>query len=155
VLFPALRLGYIVVPPGLVPLFAGAKFLASGYTPTIEQRVLADLLREGAFERHLRRARILASAKRNAMVQAIGEFLGPRVSVSGADAGLHVLAWLREIRNSQVSELTKRAAAEGVGIYSVSPCFLQPPRVGGLVLGYASMTEVDIRAGIKRLATLL
>ena len=155
VLFPALRVGYIVVPQNLVPLFTAAKFLSTGYAPTLEQRVLADFLHEGSFERHLRRSRTGAAAKRNAMLNALKEYIGDRIVVSGADAGLHMLVWFRDISRSQVSNLAKRAAKRGVGIYSVAPYYLRPPRRGGLLLGYASMPEEDIREGIRSLAEVL
>src|SRR5436309_10489439 len=93
VLFPALRLGYLVLPEPLVPPFVRAKALTDRHTPTFEQEVLADLIGEGHFERHLRRTRTRNAAGRAALLDALGGYLGNRVEVGGANAGVHVVAW--------------------------------------------------------------
>ena len=94
-LFPALRLGYAVVPEALVKPFVAAKALADTGGATLEQLALADFIREGHFERHIRRSRIVNGAHRAALLEAIERHLGDRVEVSGANAGLHVLVWLQ------------------------------------------------------------
>jgi GntR family transcriptional regulator/MocR family aminotransferase len=154
-LFPALRLGYIVAPPRLVPFFASAKFFATGYAPTLEQRVLADFIQEGGFDRHLRRVRGWAAVRKNTVLAAIAEYLGDRAVVSPSDGGLHLVVWFRDISRSEVPDLVKRAAKKGVGIYSIAPYYLRPPARGGLLLGYASMQEKDICEGIRILGTLV
>ncbi len=155
VLFPALRVGYLVLPPVLVRPFIAAKFLADRHTPTLEQQVLADFIKEGHFERHVRRSRTRAAARRAALLLALRDHLGDRVSVSGADAGLHTLVWFRDVPNTRIPGLVQRAAAAGVGVYSVAPYYLKPPRRGGLLLGYASLNERAIRQGICILASVL
>jgi GntR family transcriptional regulator/MocR family aminotransferase len=77
------------------------------------------------------------------------------VEVSGANAGIHLLVWLRDIQPQDAATLITRAARAGVGIYPVAPYYLQPPHRVGLLLGYASMTEEAIGVGIHTLATLL
>jgi GntR family transcriptional regulator/MocR family aminotransferase len=147
--------GYVVLPPPLLAPFTAAKFLADRHSPTLEQRVLADFIQEGHFERHLRRSRTWAATRRKALLRALSDYLGARVNVAGADAGLHTLLWLRGLRNSQIPRLVRRAAAAGVGVYSVAPYYLRPPRQGGLLLGYAAMNERDTREGIRLLASVL
>jgi GntR family transcriptional regulator/MocR family aminotransferase len=88
-------------------------------------------------------------------IEAVGRYLGDRVEVAGAKAGLHVLLWLREICASPIDVLRKKAAAVGVGIYSIVPYYLTPPRQAGLLLGYTSLPEDQIREGIQRLASVL
>lgn len=155
VLFPALRLGYVVLPPSLRQAFTMAKWLTDRHTSTLEQEVLTDFIREGHFERHLRRSRTRYAVRREALLEALGTFLGPQIDVSGANAGMHLLVWLRHLAPSAVEALITRAAQAHVGLYSITPYYLTPPPQAGLLLGYTSMTPDAIRAGIRRLATLL
>jgi len=155
VLFPALRLGYLVLPPPLVPLFTAAKWLTDRHTSTLEQAVLTDFIHEGHFEHHLRRSRTRNAARRAALLEALDTHLGPRVEVSGANAGVHLLVWLQDVAPQQLSAFIDCAARAGVGLYSVTPYYLMPPLRAGLVLGYAALTEEEIRAGVQRLAAVL
>ena len=155
VLFPALRLGYLVLPPPLVPLFTAAKWLTDRHTSTLEQAVLTDFIHEGHFEHHLRRSRTRNAARRAALLEALETYLGRRVEVSGANAGVHLLVWLRDVAPSQLGACIDCAAQAGVGLYAVTPYYLTPPPRAGLLLGYAAMTVDDIRAGIQRLAAVL
>ncbi len=132
-----------------------AKAVADTDSATPEQLVLADFIREGHFERHLRRTRTRNAARRAAILEAIERYLGDRVEGSGANAGLHVLLWLPRIRASQIGALREHATAVGVGVYSIVPYYLEPPRQAGLLLGYTSLTEDHIREGIQRLASVL
>lgn len=120
-LFPALRLGYLVLPESLVRPFTVAKAVADTGSATFEQRVLADFIRQGRLERHLRRSRTRNAARRTATLEAIARYCGDRVEVSGAHAGLHVLLWLPGIPASETGALRERAAAVGVGVYSIVP----------------------------------
>jgi len=155
VMFPALRLGYLVVPPALVQPFARAKSLADGGTPMLEQQALADFIRSGSFERHLRRARARIRERRAVLIESVAKHLGDRVEVVGADAGAHVLLRLRGWSTARGHELARRAAGEGVGVYPATPYYLKPPRQAELVLGYGSLNHAQIRLGIKRLAGLM
>ena len=153
-LFPALRLGYLVLPTPLVRPFLIGRALAHLGAATLEQLVLGDFFREGHFERHVRRSRARNAARRSALLAAIAEHLGDRAEVSGSNAGVHVLLWLRGIGAERTAALIKRAARIGVGVYSVEPFYLKPPKRCGLLLGYASLDEDAIRRGIQRLATV-
>jgi GntR family transcriptional regulator / MocR family aminotransferase len=155
VMFPALRLGYLVLPEPLVRPFRAAKALADTGSPTLEQAALAEFMREGHFERHLHRTRRRNAARRRALLGAITEHLGDRVEVSGAEAGLHVLVWLRTVARRELPRLLRRAEAAGVGIYPVTPHYQRPPERAGLLLGYAALTEREIRRGIETLAGLV
>ena len=155
VLFPALRLGYLVLPAPLVPPFTAAKWLTDRHTSTFEQEVLTDFLREGHFERHLRRARTRNAARRAALLAALAQHLGTRVEVVGANAGVHLLVWLRDVALESLPILLEHAARAGVGLYPVTPYYLCPPHRAGLLLGYAALDVVEIEAGIQRLAAVL
>jgi GntR family transcriptional regulator / MocR family aminotransferase len=155
VLFPSLRLGYLIVPEPFVPALAALKFLMDRHAPTFEQEVLADFLAGGQFERHVRRARARNAARRAAMIDAFRQELADRVDIAGANAGLHMVVWLRGVAAASVDDLVARAADRGVGIYSVAPYYLKPPETAGLLLGYGGLTEREIRDGVRLLAKVI
>ena len=155
VLFPALRLGFLVSPPALVPAVLAAKWLTDRHSATLEQAALALFMTEGHFERHLRRTRVQNAARRQALLNALDEHLGNRAEVTGTNAGIHALVWLNGVSPEKQDDLVGRARAAGVGIYPVTPYFSQPPERLGLLLGYAALDEVRINEGIRRLAQVL
>lgn len=157
-LSPTLRLGYLVLPPALREVFARAKRMVDRHTPELEQAALAELIANGAYERHVRRIRRRNGERRAALLKALRERLGERVSIVGTDAGLHVLAWINRLPQARESELTERAAAVALGLYGVSGLYDRPDdpdRRAGLVIGYAALDEAQIAAGIARLDGLL
>ncbi len=89
------------------------------------------------------------------LLEAIRDHFDGRAEVSGAKAGLHVLAWLRGRRGGPIRSLARKAEAAGVGLCSVAPCYLEPPRRTGVLLGYGPLRERDIREGIRHLASAL
>lgn len=126
VLFPALRLGYMVVPAPLVAPVRAAKHLTDRYTAGLSQEVVADLIASGQFERALRRARKQFASRRATLVAALEEHLGRRVAIEGENAGTHVMVRLRDVAARAVPGIVQRAAAAGVGIYPASPYYLRP-----------------------------
>lgn len=155
VLFPSLRLGYLVSPKRLVRTFLAAKHVCDRQTPALLQTSLSDFMAQGHFNRHLLRARRLCAQRRAALLQAVGKHLGARVTVEGAAAGIHVMLWHETRPAEDVPRLIEQAAGAGVGIYPISPYFIHPPRRAGFLLGYASMDEASIGEGIERLADIL
>src|SRR5262249_24442085 len=93
VLFPALRLGYLIVPPHLVDDFVAAHAVLDGPAPLFEQGVLADFLTEGHFVRHVRRMRVLYAERQAALVRAAARDLGGLLDVRAAEAGMHLIGW--------------------------------------------------------------
>ncbi len=154
-MFPALRLGYLVLPESLVEPIVAAKALADTGSSALEQLTLADFIREGHFERHLNRSRGRNGARRAVLLEAIDEHFGERAEVGGAATGLHVLVWLRNRDGQPIASVTRKAQAAGIGIYSVAPYYLRPPRRTGILLGYGPLSERQIREGIARLAAAL
>ena len=151
--FSSLRIGYLVVPKPLISVFTSAKWLCDRHTATLEQETLAEFITSGLYERHLRRVRRRNAARREALREAIGKYLGDRVEVTGFGAGAHVALWpAARISESQV---IAGAAALGVGVYGISPYFLSTPRRNGFMLGYSRMKEGDIRAGVRLLSQVL
>lgn len=155
VLFPALRLGYLIVPSLLARDFAAARRFVDGNAPMLEQMALADFLREGHFARHVRRMRTLYAARRAALTAAVREELGDLLELAPQEAGMHVVGWLPPgIDDRAVAE---RASAAGIDVLPISAFALEPssPRRGGLLLGYGALDEAAIREGVRRLAAAL
>ena len=159
-LSPQLRLGYLVLPAALVPVFRQARRLADRHAPVIEQRVLASLMDSGAYERHIRRLRRAHERRRMVLLEAIARYLPASAQVAGTAAGLHVVLWLPSVPQQDEAQLVAAARAAGVGVYPVTPLFAGPqmpplPRPAGLTLGYASLSEDDIQLGIRTLAAVV
>jgi GntR family transcriptional regulator / MocR family aminotransferase len=155
VMFPSLRLGYMILPERLIEPLRSVKALMDTGGPSLAQAALVDFIREGHFERHLHRTRTRNASRRAAMLEAIESNLGSRAQVSGINAGLHLMLWLRDLPASRSRELCMRAERAGVGVYSVEPFYLNPPKHVGLLLGYSSMPEKQIVEGIRRFAAVV
>lgn len=132
-LFPALRLGYLVLPEYLVPVFRSAKALLDTGSATLPQLAVADFMRERHFERHLRKVRARNAKRRAALVEALDRHLGRRAEISGSNAGDHILLWLRDFSFDRTPELRRRAEAVGVRVFSVRPFYISAPKLEGLL----------------------
>lgn len=153
VLFPALRLGYLVVPESLVDPFSAAKSLVGRCPPLAPQMVVTDFLEEGHFERHLRRMRTLYAKRQSILIEALNEEAGTQLDVSSDEAGLHLTVFLNGGLDDQVvsSALQDRdLVAPPLSFYSSRSLDRD-----GLVLGYAAISESDIRDEIDRLGETL
>ncbi len=149
VLFPALRLGYVVVPKDMVAAFSAVREAADLFSSTLYQAVLTDFIREGHFARHLRRMRVLYMERRIVLVQAIHAQLGNMLEVIGAEAGMHLVALLPFGVDDR--EVARRAAQNGISVLPLSSCYLKKPERGGLILGYGGTNASEVEEGIKRL----
>lgn len=154
-LFPSLRLGYAVLPPSLVDPFLRVKYLADRHSSTLVQLVLSQFIAQGHFERHLRHMRKRNEKRRASLLCALERELGDKVRVEGANAGLHVVIWLPHLRPDDELPIVERAARAGVGVYPLSPYYASTPVRAGLLLGYGSLDEPQIDAGITTLGAVL
>jgi GntR family transcriptional regulator/MocR family aminotransferase len=149
VLFPALRLGYVVVPKDLVPAFSGARDAADIFSSTLYQAVMTDFIREGHFARHIRRMRMLYMERRWALVNALHIHMGDMTEVIGVEAGMHLVALLSPgVDDVAVS---RKAAEKGISAIPLSSCYLKPPQRGGLILGYGGANAHQIHDGMRKL----
>jgi GntR family transcriptional regulator / MocR family aminotransferase len=152
-LAPALRLGWLVLPPRLLEPLIGQKVLFDHGCPTIEQLALARLLLSGAYDRHLRQARRLYRARRDVLVRSVVRHI-PGAHVTGLAAGLHAIVRLPRAVDGLV--LARAAAEQSVGVYPLGYAYMEvAPVHDGLVLGYANLSEPAIEEGIRRLAAVL
>lgn len=154
-MFPALRLGYMVVPASLRADFVAAKWQHDLSTPAIEQAALAAFIVNGGFDRHMRRSSEALRGRRDALIAGLREHAGTRVEISGASAGMHVLVWLRGLSRMQGDAFRARAREFGLGIPSVTPEYMAPPDRAGLLLKYAALSPQEIREAMPLFARCL
>lgn len=152
VMFPALRLGYLVVPSGMVDAFATARALVDRHAPTVEQAALADFMSEGHFVRHIRRMRTLYAERQAVLVEAAHSWLAGAVAVAPAEAGMHLVGWLPEGMSD--TTVAARAAARGLEVPALSRYASAGLLRGGVLLGYTALDASQIRAGVQRLAAI-
>jgi GntR family transcriptional regulator/MocR family aminotransferase len=150
VLFPALRLGYVVVPEDLVKAFSAARDATDQFSSTLYQAAMTDFIREGHFARHIRRMRALYSQRRAVLVEAIHKQLGDRLEVIGAEAGMHLVALLPP--GVDDFAISRKATELGISVMPLSSCYTKPPVRRGLILGYGGTDARQIHEGIRRLS---
>ena len=152
VLFPSLRLGYIVIPPDLVDRFLMTRRVMDLGPPTFYQEVLADFIEEGHFERHIRRMRLFYRELRKLLVDSIGRDLGSLVKVVGHDAGMHLAVMLQN--GGRDVEVAHRAARENLSIWPLSPSYLGAARQG-FILGFGGAKISEIPSAIRKLRAVM
>jgi GntR family transcriptional regulator/MocR family aminotransferase len=156
VLFPSLRLGYLVVPSDLVDVVTATLSITSRHAPLIDQAILADFLVEGHFARHVRRMREVYAERLAVLMESARAHLAGLLAISGLEAGLQTAAWVADGIDAQVAA---RAAAERD--VEVTPLAWytrgRRPRVTrqGLHLGFAAVDVPEIRRGVRDLARAL
>jgi GntR family transcriptional regulator/MocR family aminotransferase len=148
-LFPALRLGYMVLPPALREAFVAAKWLEDRGCAALEQAALANFMADGGFERHLRRAAVALRARRAAMLNGLKRHAAGVVEVVDSNAGMHLTAWLTRANHGDCERLVAHARTRGLGLYTVAPYCIRTPARPGLVLGYAGLPPADIEAAMR------
>jgi GntR family transcriptional regulator/MocR family aminotransferase len=153
VLFPAIRLGYVVVPEDLVPAFSAYRDAADIFPSTLYQAVVTDFIREGHFARHIRRMKMLYTERRNWLVQVLNAELGRTLQVVGSEAGMHLAALLP--RGVDDSVIASRAAERGISAMPLSSCYLHHAKRKGLILGYGATNEHQTKQAIRVLKTIM
>jgi len=152
VLFPSLRLGYIVLPPDLVERFLVMRRAMDISPPGFHQEVLAEFIREGHFSRHIRRMRLLYGERRSVLIENIRNQLGTGADILGGHAGMHVSVTMTGIHDREIAE---RAAQQRLWLVPLSSCYLRKPARQGFILGFGSTEVVQIPGAVRKLHTLL
>jgi GntR family transcriptional regulator/MocR family aminotransferase len=153
VLFPALRLGYVVIPPDLVDHFVVYRRHMDLGIPGLYQEALAEFIREGHFARHIRKMRGLYHQRRNVLVDNIERQLGSMVEISGSEAGMHLTVLLR--RGSNDREIALQAGRQGLWIWPLSNVYLGEAPSPGFILGFGSTPIEDIPPAVRKLRKLI
>jgi GntR family transcriptional regulator / MocR family aminotransferase len=153
VLFPSLRLGYVIVPEDLVDAFASARWISDRCSPLIEQAALADFIVEGHFASHIRRMRALYMERRSVMIEALRQHLGDLLETWDTEAGMHTVAWLPPTMEDFT--ISAEAAKAGLYILPASGFAMRPLSRGGLLLGYAAFTPAAIQKGVRDLELVI
>jgi GntR family transcriptional regulator/MocR family aminotransferase len=145
VMFPGLRIGYLILPEALIPAFTRAKRLADNFTPLLEQVALGSFISEGHLERHVRRMRRLYGRRREALLDSLHRHLGDTATVYGDAAGMHAFVQIND------PALRERAHRNKVQLRSAQTCFLEGLHASHYLFGFSSLSERAIRDGIRRL----
>ena len=153
VLFPGLRLGYLVVPPDLVERVTAVQSIRTRHAPTLLQAILCDFITDGHFARHVRRMREVYAERRGALLEAARERLDGALAITGIEAGLQTAAWLTAGHGAV--EVEARAAERDVDVTALGRYTRGPVRRQGLHLGFAAVDVSEIRRGVRELAIVL
>ena len=153
VLFPSLRIGYLVLPKSLVTVFTRAKWLNDRHLPILEQQVLAEFIESGYLERHIRKMRSIYNKRRQILVKYLKKYFGKRAEILGEKAGIHVMVRFKTSLSDE--EIIQRAAKVGVAMMSANPHYLTNHPTGEFIFGYGELTESQLQEGIRRLAQIV
>jgi GntR family transcriptional regulator/MocR family aminotransferase len=150
-LFPSLRLGFIVCPPGIRDDLCRVKRLDDLGSPSVEQAALAAFMRSRQFEKYLRRTVVELEHRRTIFINALRHHCKERIAVQETHAGTHIVVWLRRVEYSQVTRLIELGVARSLGLYTIHQYYRKPPEYPGLMLGYAGLSA----EALERAAALL
>jgi GntR family transcriptional regulator/MocR family aminotransferase len=154
VLFPALRLAYLVVPSGMVDRFAAAQAVSMRHAPLLDQAALCDFITEGHFARHIRRMRELYAERLSVFLESARSRLKGLLEIPEVEAGLQTVGWLA--RGIRAENAAQEAARHEVEVIPLSR-YSSRPRSGrqGLLLGFAAVDTRELRRGVEQLARAL
>ena len=153
VLFPSLRLGYLVLPPDLVDYVSTTLSVTNRHAPLLEQAVLCDFITEGHFGRHLRRMREVYAERLSVLLECARHSLTGLLEISGVEAGLQTAAWLHSGLDSELAAAV--AAKREVEVTPLGRYSHGRMEREGLQLGFAAVDSKEIRRGVRELAIAL
>jgi GntR family transcriptional regulator / MocR family aminotransferase len=153
VLFPALRVGYLVIPADLVDHFLAMRHAMDVSPPQLSQAVLADFIAEGHFSRHIRKMRALYGERRGILVESLERDLDSRLRVIGNMAGMHLAVTLP--KGCEDREIAQRAAEQSLWLWPLSPAYIAKPAQPGFILGFGSTSAPDIPGAVRHLRKLI
>lgn len=151
VLFPSLRLGYVVIPPDLVDRFRLVRRVNDLGPPTFFQDVVAEFIEEGHFARHIRRMRALYAELRETLVASLKREFEDKIEIGGDEAGMHLAMIFRNRRNDV--EISDRAARFNLSLWPLSRSYLEESRTG-FILGFCGVRAEDIPEAVTKLRKL-
>jgi GntR family transcriptional regulator / MocR family aminotransferase len=146
VMYPGLRVGYLIVPRPMVAAFIRAKWLSDRHTSVHQQATLHQFMKDGHLERHIRRMRRIYDLRRTTLVESLHRHFGDTASVLGEAAGMHAY-----VRFSD-PDIATRAIRNKVQLRDSGAYYLGKAPANDYLLGFSMLSESGIREGIKRLA---
>lgn len=152
-LFPGLRMGYLVVPPALLPAFVQARYLMDRQPPSLFQAVMAEFLRQGHLAGHIRRMRAMYRDQRDALVAALARRAGDHLEIRAPDQGMHLVAALKPGRSDVAIERTAWAA--GIVVRAASRLYRAAPARPGLLMGFSGYPRQMIVPTATKLARVI
>jgi GntR family transcriptional regulator / MocR family aminotransferase len=153
VMYPSLRIGYLVVPRDLLVHFLAIRRATDLGPPSLSQEVLADFINEGHFERHIRRMRVLYKERRSMLVDYLRRELGAGGEVIGAEAGMHLTLLLPSAGSDH--EIALRAASQKLWLWPLSATYIGAAPRDGFILGFGSTQAADIPTSVRKLRRIL
>lgn len=155
VLFPSLRLGYLVLPPQLKRDYLNAKYLMDMGNPAVEQAAMARYMSSGRFEQHLGRVVRLAKLRRTALLEGLAKHDEGQLVWTAGSAGTYIIAWMPALSHAQCARFIDYAMSRGLALYPIAPHYRTAPPCPGLLMGYAAMSPVEIDAATRLLGNCL
>ena len=157
VLLPTLRLGYLVIPPDLVPAIRSHLEITGAQASIVAQPALVEFMESGGFATHIRRMRRSYARRLKTILKAIQRHGSDLLYVDQANSGLHVVARFTDELSSRLSDVAaaERAAEAGVSVRALSACFQSGIGEYGLILGFAAFDETEIESGMEKLCRAL
>lgn len=152
-LFPALRVGYLVLPPGLVGMFRNAMALMFRSVPLATQMALAGFIADGHFASHLRRMRDLYAGRRRSFVDMAERSGAGLYQIDMPDSGMNAIAWLPKGQDDR--DVARRAALAGVHGYALGDYCARPYPRPGLLLGFTGVATHQLAPGLEALARVV
>lgn len=153
VMFPALRLGFLVIPDDLVAAFAAVCNANDISASMLYQLVMTDFIREGHFARHIRKMRSLYAERRRTLVEALSAKLDGMLEVSGDPAGLQLLALLP--KGADDVGIANEAARRGIAVKALSQCCIRSAKRPGLIIGFGNISPYEIDATVVALQSIV
>jgi len=153
VLFPSLRVGYLVLPPDLVDHFLRMRHSMDVSPPHLSQAVLADFISEGHFARHIRKMRALYAERRCILVDSLQRECASLVRVIGNSAGMHLAITLP--KSCHDGQISLSAAEQSLWLWPLSPSYIAKPPQQGFILGFGSTPAPEILPAVRHLHKLI
>jgi GntR family transcriptional regulator / MocR family aminotransferase len=154
ILFPSLRMGYVIAPDDLVDAFCGARVLMDRHPPNADQHVLAAFMAEGHLERHIRKVRNVYADHRAHLMTTLDALLPRDLAwLEPGDQGMHVVLWLATGLDDRA--VVEQAAKAGVAVRAVSPMYAPGTERPGLILGFGGFSEAQMTEATRRLAAVI
>jgi len=151
VLFPGLRLAYIVLPSvSLINKFKQVKNSVDRQSPILDQAILSKFMEEGYFLRHIRKMRLLYAERQTILIKLLREYLGKSVHISAAPSGMQLLLWLPN--NINLVKFNEAIAMHQLAVAFVNDYALEHSRPPVISLGFTAFSKYKLKTGVEKLA---